>query len=105
MAKWAVSLAAITVAALALATAQKAAAGDISKEPPLLRLDGPTVDIKALAEENLHGLGLPVQGLFSTPLQFGVILWDEVKPGQPAPPSPQPSSFGQGQSNLNGSIR
>jgi len=77
----------------------------IAEQTALLRLDGPKVDVKVLAQENLHGQGLPAQGLFSGPVQFGVILWDEVKPGQAPPPSQLQNPTGQGQSNVNGSIR
>lgn len=106
MGRWrSISLVAVTVAVV-VAPARGALAQEMaSRERHLLRLDGPLVDITVLAQENLHGQGLPVQGLFSGPVDFGVILWDEVKPGQPSPPPPQSSSVGQGQSNLNGTFR
>jgi len=105
MARWeSVSIVAAAIA-LAVLPVQRVSAEEIAEQTALLRLDGPKVDVKVLAQENLHGQGLPAQGLFSGPVQFGVILWDEVKPGQAPPPSQLQNPTGQGQSNVNGSIR
>lgn len=61
----------------------------------LLKLDGPVVEATVLDRENLAGLGLPAAGLAGQPMEFGVILWDEVKPGQPSPPPSSHNSLGQ----------
>jgi hypothetical protein len=105
MARWeSVSIVA-TAIALVVLPVPGVLADEIAEQTVLLRLDGPKVDIKVLAQESLHGQGLPAQGIFSGPVQFGVILWDEVKPGQPPPPSQPQNSTGQGRSNLNGTLR
>lgn len=105
MGNWGSFYLAVTASVLAALPLHTAAAGEFPDKPALLQLDAPVLAREELAAENLHGLGLPAPDLFSGPVDMSVVLWDELKPGHPAPPSQQPASIGQGRTVVNGSVR
>lgn len=100
MTRWAMTSIVAVGAALLLLRVGDAAAEQGGHHERLLLSEVPALDAAALDAEKAQGISADVQRLYGPGREFGVILWDELKPGRPGGSQPQGDSVGRGTTSI-----
>ena len=101
MTRWATVVLVATAVAAGLFRAEGVIAGDVREAASLLLSELPALDAATLDAQSARGIDNTPGGLDEPDREFGVILWDELKPARPGAPKPQPTPGGQGLSRVN----
>lgn len=105
MTRWAMVILVVAGGALGLPGAQDVRAGELRGTASLLLPGSPVLDAASLDAQNARGLAETAFSLEGQAKEFGVILWDELKPSRPNGPPSHPAQPGQGVSRISATAK